>query len=161
MVIWLLARWRLVGAVALAGLLLFAGWHVRSRLAQADADRLALDQARQDMADLSQRLADAEAVGKLDAEAALHYAGEAAQLSRQADQLRSAVFLAAQRGQLVTRSPDASVPAAVLSRLFGLCFNAAAGGDPDTLAACQAGSGDAAGGTAVPFAGLVRPGVAP
>jgi hypothetical protein len=156
----LLARWRLISAGGLAVLLLWAGWHVRSRLAQADADSLALDQARQDMAEMGRRIADAEAIGKADAAAATAYAARAADLERQADQLRQAVFVAVQRRNLVTEgTPDA--PAPVLSRAFRLCWNAATSGDPAAAAACEAGSGDAAGGSAVPAAGLVRSGLAP
>jgi hypothetical protein len=150
-------------AGSVAGLLAF-GWHVRSRLAQADADRLALDQARQDLVDLSMRLKDAEALGKADAESAVRFAGKAAELERQADQLRQAVFVAVQRGELVTTpeaTPDAPCPAPVLSPRFRVLFNAAASGDLEAIAALEAGSGDAAGGTAVPAAGLVRPSVAP
>ena len=153
--------WRLVGAAALAAALVWGGWHVRGRLAQAAADRIALGQAREQIEDTARRLEEAEALGKADAAAAIHYANQAAAAARTADQLRAAVFAAAQRGELVTTpdedpadaSPDAD---AVLSPVFRLCWTAATTGDPDDVAACEAGSSHAASGQPMLAAEVVR-----
>jgi hypothetical protein len=156
--------WRLVGGVAAAVLAAYLGGRIVREISAVGADRAALQEARRDLAELAQRLEDAEAVGKADAAAAVHFAGRAAELERQADQLRAAVFAAVRAGDLVTDREDpndATRRAAVLSPRFRLCFNAAAGGDPAAAASCEAGGGDAADRSAVSAAGLVRSGGAP
>jgi hypothetical protein len=153
--------WRLVGTAALAGALVWGGWHVRGRLAQAAADRIALAATTRELEQVRQQVEASRAIGKADASAAVRFANEAADARRTADQLRAAVFAAAQRGELVTTpdedpadaSPDAD---AVLSPVFRLCWTAATTGDPDDVAACEAGSSHAASGQPMLAAEVVR-----
>jgi hypothetical protein len=153
--------WRLVGTAALAGVLVWGGWHVRGKLAQAAADRIALAAATRELDQVRQQVEASRAIGKADAAAAIHYAAQAAAAQRTADQLRAAVFAATQRGELVTTPDEDPADASpdvgpVLSPVFRLCWTAATTGDPDDVAACEAGSSHAASGQPMLAAEVVR-----